>query len=83
MKTHIKAEVIAHSRNPWGDEVITYELTFPRIILAKLNTHRMFTASSRAIPFKKMVEAVNELLPTKDSTNNTLRDTINKLLTHI
>lgn len=36
-------------------------VTFPRFILAELNTHRMFSrnsASSRAIPFKKMVESV-------------------------
>ena len=38
-------------------------VTFPRIILAEFNTHRMFSrnsASSRAIPFEKMVKSVEE-----------------------
>ena len=60
-KTVIKAEVVAHSINPQGDELVSLSITFPRIILAEVNTHRMLsknTSSSRAIPFKKMVEAV-------------------------
>jgi hypothetical protein len=41
----------------------TFRITFPRIILAEVNTHRMLsknTASSRAIPYKKMVFALQE-----------------------
>ena len=37
--------------------------TFPRFILAEVNTHRMLsknTSSSRAIPFNKMVETIKE-----------------------
>lgn len=59
----IKAEIIADSLNEYGDRITTYVLTFPRIILAELNTHRLFSrnsASSRAIPFIKMVEMVRE-----------------------
>ena len=59
--TTIKAEIVAHSINPQGDELISVLCTFPRIILAEVNTHRMLsknTSSSRAIPFKKMVESV-------------------------
>ena len=59
----IKAEIVAHSLSPQGDELISVLYTFPRIILAEVNTHRMLsknTSSSRAIPFKKMVEAVQE-----------------------
>ena len=59
----IKAEIVAHSLNPQGDELISVLCTFPRIILAEINTHRMLsknTSSSRAIPFKKMVEVVQE-----------------------
>lgn len=40
---------------------MTMEVTLPRIVLAELNTHRMFSrnsASSRAIPIKKMLERV-------------------------
>ncbi len=60
-KTTIKAEVVAHSLNPQGDRLTSLKITFPRIILSELLTHRMLsknTSSSRAIPFKKMVEAV-------------------------
>lgn len=42
-----------------GKRLTSYVLTFPRIVLAEFNTHRKFSrnsASSRAIPFKKMVE---------------------------
>ena len=59
----IKAEIIADSINPQGDRITTYLLTFPRFILAELNTHRVFSknsASSRAIPFNKMVKMVEE-----------------------
>lgn len=61
MKTKISAEIVAHSINKQGDELISLLVTFPRIILAEVNTHRMLsknTSSSRAIPFAKMVESV-------------------------
>ena len=57
----IKAKIVAHSLSPQGDELISVLATFPRIILAEVNTHRMLsknTSSSRAIPFNKMVEAI-------------------------
>ena len=59
----ITAKVIADSLNEFGDRITTMVVTFPRIVLAELNTHRMFSrnsASSRAIPFKKMVKMVEE-----------------------
>jgi len=64
----IQAKIIADSKNQKGDRITTFILTFPRIILAELNTHRMFSrnsASSRAIPFEKMVESVerNPFIP--------------------
>ena len=55
------ATVVADSINPQGDRLTSLLITFPRIILAEVNTHRMLsknTSSSRAIPFKKMVEAI-------------------------
>ena len=61
IKTQIHAEIVGHSLSPQGDELISVLCTFPRIILAEVNTHRMLsknTSSSRAIPFNKMVEAV-------------------------
>ncbi len=57
----IKAEVVADSLSPQRDRLTSLLVTFPRIILAEVNTHRMLsknTSSSRAIPFNKMVEVV-------------------------
>lgn len=59
--TKINAKVIAHSKNEFGNELLTVIVTFPRYILAELNTHRMLSknsASSRAIPFEKMMDSV-------------------------
>jgi thymidylate synthase ThyX len=59
----IQAKIVADSLNPQGDRLTTFIVTFPRIILAEFNTHRMFSrnsASSRAIPFDKMVKSVQE-----------------------
>ncbi len=61
MSTKISAQVVADSLSPQGDRLTSLLITFPRIILAEVNTHRMLsknTSSSRAIPFKKMVESV-------------------------
>lgn len=64
----IQAKVIADSKNKFGNRITTLEVIIPRIVLAEFNTHRMFSrnsASSRAIPFKKMVETVknNPFIP--------------------
>lgn len=64
----IEAKIIADSKSIRGERLTTFLLTFPRIILAEFNTHRMFSrnsASSRAIPFAKMVESVetNPFIP--------------------
>lgn len=58
----INATIVADSVNEYGDRITSYLLTYPRIIHSELMTHRMFSrnsASSRAIPFNKMVEAVD------------------------
>lgn len=64
----IQAKIVADSVNDKGDRLTSMLITFPRMILAELNTHRMLSknsASSRAIPFKKMVESVktNPFIP--------------------
>ena len=62
-KTKISAEVVADSVDVRGNRLTSLLITFPRIILAEINTHRMLsknTSSSRAIPFHKMVKAVQE-----------------------
>lgn len=59
----IQAKIIADSINPFGHRITTMVVTMPRIVLAEFNTHRMFSrnsASSRAIPFEKMVKSVEE-----------------------
>jgi thymidylate synthase ThyX len=66
----ITAEIIADSLNPVGKRLTTFIVQFPRIVLAELNTHRMLSknsASSRAIPFEKMLEMVktNPFIPIK------------------
>jgi hypothetical protein len=61
MKTKISATIVAHSKNVQGDELISVLLVMPRIVLAEFNKHRMLssnTSSSRAVPFAKMVEVV-------------------------
>lgn len=64
----IKAEIVADSVNTIGERITTMLVTFPRIILAELNTHRAFSrnsASSRAIPFRKTLKSVvsNPFIP--------------------
>lgn len=57
----INAQILADSTNKFGNRLTTFVVTFPRIILAEFNTHRMLSknsASSRAIPFNKMLKMV-------------------------
>ena len=58
----IEAKIVADSICN-GNRITSYILTYPRFIHAELMTHRMFSrnsASSRAIPFEKMVKMVEE-----------------------
>jgi thymidylate synthase ThyX len=55
------ARVLADSLSPDNVRLTTIEVTFPRIVLAEFNTHRVFSrnsASSRAIPVEKRIAAV-------------------------
>lgn len=57
----IEAKIILDSISPLGVRLTTFELKYPRFILAEFNTHRVFSrnsASSRAIPVKKMIKDV-------------------------
>lgn len=57
------AKILADSISPEGARLTTFEVTFPRFILAEVNTHRMLSrnsASSRAIPVAKSIDAVLE-----------------------
>ncbi len=55
------ANVLADSISPDGVRLLTVEVTFPRFILAEVNTHCMISrnsASSRAIPPERLIESV-------------------------
>lgn len=55
------ARILADSLAPSGVRLTTFEVTFPRFILAEWNTHRMLSrnaASSRAVPVRKLLEQV-------------------------
>ena len=55
------ARILADHLAPSGQRLTTFEVTFPRIVLAEFNTHRQFSrnsASSRAIPIEKMLARV-------------------------
>lgn len=57
----ITVKIIGDSVNPAGVRLTSGILTYPRFIHSEIMTHRAFSrnaASSRAIPFTKMVEAV-------------------------
>lgn len=57
----ISAKIIADSVTPAGHRLTTYVITYPRLILAEVNTHRMLSknsASSRAIPIMRMIRNV-------------------------
>ena len=57
------AEILADSLSPAGHRLTTFQITFPRFVLAEFNTHRVLSrnsASSRAIPVKKRIEAILE-----------------------
>lgn len=57
-KAGISATILRDSINVNGDRMLTFELEYPRLILAELNTHAMLAKSSfssRAVPFEKML----------------------------
>lgn len=57
----IRAKIVLDSTNEFGTRLTTPATQFPRMVLAEFNTHKMISknsASSRAIPFEKMLEKV-------------------------
>lgn len=58
-----EAKVLADSLSPDGVRLTTVQMTFPRFILAEVNTHRVLSrnsASSRAIPVEKRIRMISE-----------------------
>lgn len=67
------AQILADSMSPDGVRLTTLWVTFPRFILAEVNTHRMLSRnsnSSRAIPPERQIEKVR--------TNPFVPETFNK-----
>ncbi len=59
----ISAKVLADSVAPNGCRLTTFEWTYPRFIHSEIMTHRKLSknsASSRAIPMKKMIERIQD-----------------------
>lgn len=59
----IQVKIVGDSVNPLGTRLTSWLLTYPRFIHSEFMTHRVFSrnaASSRAIPFKRMLAAVNQ-----------------------
>jgi thymidylate synthase ThyX len=59
----IRSEILLTSINEHGQTITTWVLTMPKFILAEFNTHRVLSrssASSRAIPLKKVMAEVRE-----------------------
>lgn len=56
------AKILADSVNAYtGKRLTTFEITYPRFVHSEVMTHRVFSrnsASSRAIPIKKMLEQI-------------------------
>lgn len=79
------AEILLDSINQWGHRLTTFEIVIPRIILAELNTHRdksRNSASSRAIPVKKMIDMVmnNPYIPTTWGKNQKGMSAVEEIL---
>lgn len=58
-----KVDIVADSIMPMNHRITSMLITFPRYILAEFNTHRALSrnsASSRAIPTRRIVEMVKE-----------------------
>lgn len=59
----ITAKIIAYSRAPNGQLIVTFELEYQRFIHGELMTHRLFSrnaASSRAIPVATIIQQVHQ-----------------------
>jgi thymidylate synthase len=68
MKNNIKAEIITHSkRENTGEEIITYKLTFPRIILSEVNTYKMMEKNTSSCLLGNTLITFDQ--PTKQGNN--------------
>ena len=62
-KNETSAKIILDSISPDGKRITTFQLRFPRMVLAEFNTHRVISknaSSSRAIPVMKNAQMIME-----------------------
>ena len=74
----IRATCLLHSVDLAGTPMVTFEVEAPRIILAEINTHSALaksSASSRAIPFEKMLQQLNGEPVRFGAANKGMQDT--------
>jgi hypothetical protein len=77
-KNGVSALVLAHSTQYHQKDIFSVEATYPRIVHAELLTHRMLSrcsSSSRAIPFAKMLEALQGMPVRFGKANPGMQDT--------
>lgn len=78
-KCGISAKIVLDSISAvTEDRLTTMEITYPRFILAEVNTHRMLSknsASSRAIPFARMQENLTAVPVRFGQANKGMQDT--------
>lgn len=78
MNEFIKAKIILDSVSAvTGSRLTTFEIEYPRIVHSELMTHRMLSrnaASSRAIPFDKMLQQLNGIPSRFGQANKGMQD---------
>jgi thymidylate synthase ThyX len=82
----IKAKILADSINENGNRLTTFEIEVPRIVWAEFMTHRQFSrnaASSRAIPFDKMLEQLNGVPSRFGAAQKGMQDSLEEYVTTI
>ena len=67
MENKISAEIINHSKGENGGELITYKLTYPRIILSEMNTHKLIMKNTSSCLLGNTLITFDQ--PTKQGNN--------------
>lgn len=82
----VKATVICDSINENGNRLTTFELEYPRIIHSEMLTHRQLSrnaASSRAIPFDKMLQQLDGIPSRFGAAQKGMQDSGEEHVTYI
>jgi hypothetical protein len=64
MEITYSSKIISHSISTLGNDIITWEITLPKWLLAEFNTHKVEiernSASSRAVPISIIIDMIRE-----------------------